>query len=92
VIQKMMDALDKIESKAFDLLSDFGSEIQVVRKSGETKATKALEALEALEARLAQQLNAIADTNRACRLALKNSLQPLGTNPQAQEVLRRLHV
>ncbi len=91
VAHKIVDTLDKIQNKAMNLVSDFGVEGKVVRskEGGEARSTKALELL---ESRLAQQLNQIVDTCRDCSLALKNALQRLGTNPQAQEILRRLHV
>jgi hypothetical protein len=91
VAKKIVETLDKMEEKATDLSSDFGIEAQVVRKELGDKAGATKE-LDKLIARLTQEMGQIVDTGRACRLVIKNVLQPHAKNPQAAEVLRRLHV
>jgi len=91
VARKIFETLEKIMTKAGDLHSDFMIEGQVVRKEEGAQA-KATKALDALVERLTEEMGEIAKTSRACRLALKSMLQPLDKNPQAEEILRRLHV
>jgi len=91
VAQKIVESLDKIENKSSELHMDFITDSNAVRKQegGETAATKELDRLFAL---LTQERNPIADTNHACRVVLKRTLQSIGGQPKAQEILGRLGV
>jgi hypothetical protein len=91
VVKKILETLEKIETKTADLQGDFVTEAQVVRKE-EGATAGATKELDKLMARLTEEMGEIADTNRACRVSLKAVLQSLGDNPQAEQIMRRLHV
>jgi hypothetical protein len=91
VAEKIVETLNKIETKSSDLHMDFSIEAQVVGKE-EGKDHPATKALDKMTTSLSQEMEQIAVTSRACRVAVKNALQSLGNNPKAQEVMRLLHV
>lgn len=91
VAEKMVETVTKIETKSFGLLTDFGNEAEKVRNK-EGRTSKAAKELDRLMALLKVEYDQIADTSHACRLTLKKTLQSIGGQPKAQEMLGRLGV
>jgi len=91
VAQKILETLAKSEAVYSDLHTDFVSDAAGVRKR-EGRETNATKEVDKLVARLDQEMAQIADGNHACRQSLKTTLQSLGNNPKAQEMVGQLHV
>jgi len=91
VAQKILETLVKSEAVYTDLHTDFVVEAAGVRKE-EGRETNATKEVDKLLARLNEEMAQIADGNHACRLSLKTTLQSLGNNPKAQEMVGQLHV
>jgi hypothetical protein len=91
IAKKIMATLEKIETASTDAHSDFVTEAGTVRKE-EGRETAATKELDGMLARLQEDMLAMADRNRACRLSLKKTLQLFESDPQAQEILGKLHV
>jgi hypothetical protein len=89
--QRIVETLNGILDKSSQIFTVFANQAGVVRKKEgrETNATKELDRLIAL---LAKESDQITDTDHACRLVLKKTLQSIAGQPKAQEILGRLGV
>jgi hypothetical protein len=88
---KIMEAIDKVDQKAMDLLADFGADIEKVRKEVGAQ-NKATQNLQGLLNQLQAPVNEIMVRSRTCRQQLRKALLPLqgSDNPQLQLILRKL--
>jgi hypothetical protein len=91
LVDKIDQALEKVEQKAADLVGAFGSDCDKVRKEAGSKAP-AVVALEDMANQLGQKRSQISIVGRQCRQALHKALQHFkdSGNPAVQQLLAKL--